>query len=111
MFKARRGEFENGIYQNPVDGIYQRIWPGTGRDLFTLLDTTMSGRSIDPEAPLDAFITDVGIEREGLRGRWLVINASMTTATSTATQTYGEESTEDGSENDSLAGVYLTRIR
>ena len=111
VFKARRGEFENGIYQNPVDGIYQRIWPGTGRDLFTLLDTTMSGRSIDPEAPVDALISEVGIEREGLRGRWLVINASMTTATSTATQTYGEESTEDDSENDSLAGVYLTRIR
>ena len=63
----------------------------------TVLDTTMHGQDIDPEAPADSVITELGLEREGLRGRWLAINASMGVA--------------GDSEEESMAGIYLTRVK
>jgi hypothetical protein len=52
---------------------------------------------LDPEAPPDSTIAEVGLEREGLRGRWLAINASM--------------EVEGGEEEDGMAGVYLTQVK
>ena len=66
----------NGVYANPIDGIYVRKGPGQPT-VVTAVDTTMSGQALDPEAPPDSIVTEVGLEREGLRGRWFAINASM----------------------------------
>ena len=51
---------------------------------------------MDPEAPAGSKITELGLEREGLRGDWLVVNAKM--------------GIEGGTEEDGMAGIYLTRV-
>ena len=56
----------------------------------------MDGWILDPEAPAGSTITELGIEREGLRGDWLTINAKM--------------GIEGGTEEDGLAGIYLTKV-
>ncbi len=94
-FKARSGGLRNGVYADPVDGIYMRKGPGVPL-VITAVDTTMNGQVLDPEAPPDSTIAEVGLEREGLRGRWLAINASM--------------EVEGGEEEDGMAGVYITQV-
>jgi hypothetical protein len=94
-FKARSGELSNGLYPNPVDGIYIRKGPGQPA-VVTAVDTTMSGQALDPEAPPDSIVTEVGLEREGFRGRWFAINASM--------------DVEGGEEEDGMKGVYITQV-
>jgi hypothetical protein len=96
VFKARTGKLGNGVYANPVDGIYLNKAPGKSR-IVTILDTTMDGRVLDPEAPAGSTITELGLEREGLRGGWLAINASM--------------GVEGGEEEDGMAGIYITKVR
>jgi len=61
-----------------------------------ILDTTMDGLVLDPEAPPASRITELGLEREGLRGRWLAISAKM--------------GIEGGTEEEGLAGIYVTRL-
>lgn len=96
-FKARTGELDyDGVYMNPVDGIYLRRGPGQGLPVATILDTTMDGRTLDPEAPPYCTITELGIEREGLRGDWLAINAKM--------------GPEGGGHDDGLSGIYLAKL-
>ncbi len=95
VFKARSGALENGLYADPVDGIYLRKWPGKA-GVKVVADTTMAGQTLDPEAPPDSIITELGLEREGLRGKWLAISASMDVA--------------DGEEEDGMAGIYVTRL-
>ena len=96
-FKARTGEFvDPGIYVDPVDGIYLGTGPGQGQATLTVLDTTMQGQALDPEAPAGSTITELGLEREGLRGEWLAVSAKM--------------GIEGGEEEDDMAGVYLTRL-
>ena len=95
-FKARSGDLQDGIYAHPVDGIYVRSGPGQV-PVITAVDTTMGGPVLDPEAPADSVVAEVGIEREGLRGQWLAINASM--------------EVEGGEEEDGMAGVYITQVR
>jgi len=51
---------------------------------------------LDSEAPAGSTITELGIEREGLRGNWLAVTATM--------------GIEGGTEEEGLAGVYLTRL-
>ncbi len=100
-FKARAGDFADGVYVDPVDGIYLVSWPSTGQSaMTTVLDTTMDGPSLDPEAPEASKITELGIEREGLRGDLLVINAKMAAPVE-----------DDAEEVDDMAGVYLTTVR
>jgi len=94
-FKARSGGLRNGIYADPVDGIYVRMGPGQA-PVITAVDTTMNGQALDPEAPADSTIAEVGLEREGFRGRWLAITASM--------------DVEGGEEEDGMAGVYITQV-
>jgi hypothetical protein len=86
-FKARTAD---------VVGIYLREGPGRSPFL-TVADTTMDGQLLDPEAPVDSTIIEVGIEREGLRGDWLAINAKM--------------GYEGGEEEDDMAGIYITELR
>ena len=95
-FKARTGELVDGVYVDPVDGIYLRKGPGQGQAIVTVLDTTMDGQPLDPEAPVDSTITELGLEREGLRGDWLAVSAKM--------------GIEGGEEEDDMAGVYLTEL-
>lgn len=90
-FKARTGEAVDGVYANPIDGIYLRegvdgpvhftTLVATGMDgtLFdpaaTYLPTDDAGNVIGPETPLP--VTTMGIERDGFRGKTLVINVGM----------------------------------
>lgn len=92
-FKARTGELVDGVWVDPVDGIYLERGPGRSR-LVTVLDTTMDGQALDPEAPAGSTVTALGLEREGLRGDWLAITASM--------------GVEGESEEEGMAGVYVT---
>jgi len=85
-FKARAAD---------VVGIYLREGPGRSPFL-TVADTTMDGQLLDPDAPLGSTIVEVGIEREGLRGDWLAINAKM--------------GVEGGEEEDDMAGIYITKL-
>jgi len=94
-FKARSGGLRNGVYEDPVDGIYVRMGPGQS-PVITAADTTMNGQVLDAEAPPDSTIAELGLEREGLRGRWFAINASM--------------EVEGGEEEDGMAGVYITQM-
>lgn len=83
IFKARKGT---------VDGIYVA---GQKTPATVLVDTSMSGRTLDGEAPLGSMITSVGIERESLRGVFLTITASML----------------DPITSESWAGIYLRRLQ
>ena len=97
-FKARTGEFSNKVFVDPVDGIYLARWPAAAHDaIVTVLDTTMGGQTLDSDAPAESKITELGIEREGLRGKWLVINASM--------------GVEGEGEEDGMAGVYAAELK
>jgi hypothetical protein len=91
-FKARTGELVDGVYMEPpVDGIY--LDTGPGQETLTVLDTTMDGSTVDPDdAPVDSMITELGLEREGLRGNWLAVTATM------------------GTEEEGMAGVYITPL-
>lgn len=84
VFKARKGS---------IDGIYAADTASAA--ITTLVDTSMTGRSLDPEAPAGSTITSVGIERESLRGRWLTLTASML----------------DPATSESWAGIYLRRVQ
>jgi hypothetical protein len=95
-FKARTAELVDGVHVDPVDGIYLRRGPGQGQVVETVLDTTMDGRLLDPEAPVGSTIVELGLEREGLRGDWLVVSARM--------------GIEGGEEDDDMAGIYVTSV-
>jgi hypothetical protein len=97
VFKARTGDLVDNVYAEPVDGIYLQRGPGRGLPIITVLDTTMDGQSLDPDAPDDSVISELGLEREGLRGKWLTVNAKI--------------GVEGGSEEDGMAGIYQTKIR
>jgi hypothetical protein len=96
-FKARSGDLIGGVYVDSIDGIYLAKGPGRSR-IMTLLDTTMDGQVLDPEAPPGTTVLELGLEREGFRGNWLAITAAM-----------GVEGGDE--EEDGMAGVYVTRVR
>lgn len=77
-----------------VVGIY--LGHGPGQVIETVLDTTMAGQMLDPEAPKGSTITELGLEREGLRDDWLAINAKM--------------GINGGTEEEGMAGIYVTRV-
>jgi hypothetical protein len=91
-FKSRKGLLDpvEHSYINPVDGIYL----ADGSAVTVLLDTTMNGQGLDPAAPVGSKISALSFEREGLRGRWLGVSATMLNATTT----------------ESLAGIYSTKL-
>jgi hypothetical protein len=96
VFKARKGELVDKVWTDTVDGIYLRKGPGEGLAIETVLDTTTAGRLVDQDAPEESTVIELGLEREGLRGKWLAINATM--------------GVEGGGEEDGMAGVYVTEL-
>jgi hypothetical protein len=84
-----------GRHHTTVTGVY--LTRGPGQNAQTVLDTRTDSQTVDPEAPAGSKVTEVGIEREGLRGDWLAVSAKMAV----------EGSTE---EEDGIAGVYITRL-
>ena len=62
-----------------------------------MLDTTTAGSDLDPDAPEGSTVNELGIEREAVRGDWLVLTARM-----------GEEG---AGHEEGLAGIYVTRVR
>jgi hypothetical protein len=75
-------------------GIYLSRQPGQG--IITVLDTGGDGQLLDPEAPAGSIVSELGLEREGLRGNWIAVSAKMGVA--------------GGSEEDGMAGVYITQL-
>ncbi|MCO5761909.1 MAG: hypothetical protein NHG36_10405, partial [Chromatiaceae bacterium] len=75
-------------------GIYLNRQPG--QPIITVLDTRTDGQALDPEAPAGSIVSELGLEREGLRGNWLAVSAKMGIA--------------GGTEEDGMAGVYITNL-
>ena len=95
-FKARTGYLDKkNTYFNPIDGIYL-VQPMTGPQTGMVIETGMDGRILDPNMPpllSEIFpITEIGLEREGLRGGYLAIAAKM------------------GTEEDGWGGIYVTDV-
>ncbi|MCU0613090.1 MAG: hypothetical protein MUE60_15045 [Candidatus Eisenbacteria bacterium] len=76
-------------------GVYLSLTPG--QTAVTVVDNRTDGQVLDPKAPAGSKVTEVGIERESLRGNWLAVSAKMEV----------EGSTED---EDGMAGVYITQL-
>lgn len=76
-----------------VDGIYMTWVPTQPQTIRTVIETQSAGTLIDPQAPAGTLVTTVGLERDGLRNRWLAISASML----------------DPATGVTWAGVYVTR--
>jgi len=91
-FKARTGELDpvENNYLDPLDGIYL----GNSEAVVSLLDTRMTGPSLDPVAPAGSYISSLGIERESFRGKWLAVTASMLDPITT----------------ESMAGIYIAGV-
>ena len=95
-FKARTGILgKKNEYFDPVDGVYL-AQPMAGTALGVVVETGMDGWILDPSMPpllREVYpITELGIEREGLRGDFLAITARM------------------GTEEDGWAGIYVTDV-
>ena len=86
-FKATKGDGTQGIYLST--GPNPSLTSHT-----TILDTTMTGQSVDPRAPAGVTVTTLAIERDGYRAPWFTLTASM--ASPDATVTWG--------------GVYLMKL-
>ncbi|MGN6301231.1 MAG: DUF7453 family protein [Angustibacter sp.] len=85
VFKATRTDGTTGIYL---------VHQNRRTTATTLVDTTTPGSAIDPEAPAGSTVSAVGLEREGLRGRWLTVTVSML----------------DAATAESFAGIYLANV-
>lgn len=81
-FKGLKGA--DDVSLGAVDGLYVKRLNSTSSALITALDTTMDGRLVDPSAPAGSLVSAIGVERDGFRGRWLSITASMLNAQTTA---------------------------
>ncbi|MEQ8756719.1 DUF7453 family protein [Coleofasciculus sp. G1-WW12-02] len=79
-----------GSKDSGIEGIYALL--GLDSELLTVVDTSMLGEVLDPEAT-GLTISSVGIERDGYRDGWLALTASMV----------------GDAEEDSWAGIYVTR--
>jgi hypothetical protein len=78
------------------DGVGIYLFDQAHQETVTVADTRMAGQSVDPEAPVGSVATERGLEREGLRGDWLVVSAEM--------------GVERAAEEWRMAGIYLTRL-
>lgn len=95
---AFKAQTQNGA--NRIDGIYLKLTPGAV-PVITLLNTTMPGTRLDPEASLVSRISELGIERDGFRGRWLVISAKMLDPAVPE---------QPATHEDGMAGIYVTTV-
>jgi len=96
-FKARTGALDAAEHTwiDARDAILLARTPGKPT-LTRLIVTRTPAALLDARAPPAALVTEVGLERDGLRDSWLAISARM-----------GEE---DGEEEEGLAGIYLTQV-
>jgi hypothetical protein len=78
--------------KSTVDGLYFTY--GAGAPVETLLDTTYSGQSVDPLAPVGSLVSSIGLERDGYRGGLLAITVGMLNPVTT----------------DSWSGIYLAYV-
>ncbi len=91
------GRYQVAFKAAPVEGgsgVYLTQGPESGQPLITVLDTSTAGPFVDASAPSGSVVTAIGIERDGFRGRWLTVNASML----------------DPVTSESWAGIYATRV-
>ncbi|MHB1209502.1 MAG: hypothetical protein ACYC1I_07305 [Acidimicrobiales bacterium] len=58
-------------------GIYVGQGPSTKERIITAVQTSEEGVTLDSSAPAGTLVSSLGLERDGFRGRYLVINASM----------------------------------
>lgn len=80
-----------------ITGLYMTAGPGAGvQSPVTIVDTTVAGSTVDPEAPEGSLVSEIGIERDGFRGDWLVVNAKLLVP--------------GGSEEEGMSGIYATRV-
>jgi hypothetical protein len=93
-FKARTGILnEKNVYVNPIDGLYLKNAP-VNSIIQTVAETGMPGSLLDPSLQgSDMPITGLGIERDGFRGQFLAITATM------------------GNEEESWGGIYLANVQ
>jgi hypothetical protein len=97
-FKARTADGEDGIY-------LRRVLPSGMGDLVKLLKTgDLQVLDVSPQAAGMA-ISAVGIERDGFRGNWLALTASMLLPPEVAAA-----AGEDSGEVTGWAGVYVARF-
>ena len=95
-FQARTGDVQDGAYVDPVDGIYFVRRPGNS-PMLSVAETGMAGtrldvRAVDADTGAPLPITELGIERDGFRGNYLVIDARM------------------GAEETGWGGIYFTDV-
>lgn len=104
-FKGRSGkpDADTNVYMDFVDGIYLRRGPGSF-PLITVFDTTQPGTVLDSEAPDQSIISEIGIERDGFRGTYLAISASMS---GVGPYVQGATAVDDEA---TWAGVYLAEV-
>lgn len=96
--KARTVDGEDGIY-------LRRVLPaGPGETVKLLKTGELQAMDLDPRAG-GMVVTALGIERDGFRGNWLAVTASMAPSPATA----GPDS-EDTGEVTGWAGVYAARF-
>jgi hypothetical protein len=64
-----------------LDGLYVKRFASS--NLIEAMTTATTGQSVDPRAPAGSLVSAIGVERDGFRGNWLSITASMLNATTT----------------------------
>jgi hypothetical protein len=83
-------------------GIYLNQKPGQAT--VTVVDNRTPGESLDlDDAPVGSLVTEVGLEREGLRGDWLAVSAKMAVPPDST-------ALDSTAEVDGMAGVYITKL-
>ncbi len=82
-----------GAASNGDSSIYLSQGPSTPRTI-VVVKTSDVATAIDPAAPVGAAVTNVALERDGFRGRWLTLSLSMLDPVTSA----------------SWAGVYATSV-
>lgn len=94
---GQREGYQVAFKASPVtggSGIYLAQAGRTEDQIVTAVETSMPATSVDAAAPAGAVVTSVGLERDGFRGHWLALTASMLDPQTSA----------------GWAGVYLSRI-
>lgn len=94
-FRARQATYDpaSQSYAEITDALYLDHVADTGAPQ-AVLTTGAPAAAVDAEAPEGAVVTELGLERDGFRGRWLAITAKM--------------EVPGGEEDAGIAGIYRT---
>jgi len=116
MFKARKGEQDNaGVYMDPIiDGIYYKKrgndWSSS---LSKMVETGMDSTIFDAEAVVPVgfletgsamTVSEIGMEREALRGRFVVLTLRF------GAQVTALEEADDEEDVVEFAGIYIANM-